>query len=36
MELFKTTYMQEMIQKNIKDTVLIVDEAHNFGAMKIS
>lgn len=33
---FQTTYMQEMIQKNIKDTVLIVDEAHNFGAMKIS
>lgn len=33
---FQTPYMQEMIQKNIKDTVLIVDEAHNFGAMKIS
>lgn len=33
---FQTSCLQDMIQMNLKDTLLVVDEAHNFGAMKIS
>ncbi len=33
---FKTDFLQEKIQLNLNDTLLIVDEAHNFGAMQIS
>lgn len=33
---FKTDYLQEKAKLNLNDTLLIVDEAHNFGAMQIS
>lgn len=33
---FSMPRIQEMIKANINDTLLLVDEAHNFGAMKIS
>lgn len=33
---FTTDRLQEHIKKNLDETLLIVDEAHNFGAMKLS
>ena len=33
---FQTSFLQDMVLLNLKDTLLVVDEAHNFGAMKIS
>ena len=33
---FMTKYFQETIQMNLDRTLLVVDEAHNFGAPKIS
>ncbi len=33
---FMKSTMQEMIKKNLEETLLIVDEAHNFGADKTS
>lgn len=33
---FMTATLQEMLNLNLRDTLLLVDEAHNFGAAKIS
>lgn len=33
---FKTENIQNLIKENLKDTLLIVDEAHNFGSFQLS